>query len=63
LYLHSVAELQSQKIAEETELDKILQQERNQIEAEREEGLTRLEAARKKLKDVSWLETIKITST
>jgi hypothetical protein len=63
LYLHSVAELQSQKIAEETEVDKILQQERNQIEAERKEGLARLDAARKKLKDVSWLETIKIAST
>jgi hypothetical protein len=53
LYRYSVAELRRQRAAEEAELEKILQQERDKIEAERKEKLVRLEAARQKLKDVS----------
>jgi hypothetical protein len=63
LYLNSVAELRRQKAAEEAELEKILRQERNKIEAERKGRLARLEEARLKLKNVSWLESVKITST
>ncbi|XP_033607029.1 cilia- and flagella-associated protein 53 isoform X2 [Cryptotermes secundus] len=51
LYRDSVAQLRRQRAAEEAELEKILQQERNKIEAERKEKLARLEAARQKLKD------------
>jgi hypothetical protein len=53
LYRASVSELKRQRAAEEAELEKILQQERNKIEAERTERLKRLEAARQKLKHVS----------
>jgi hypothetical protein len=53
LFRDSVAQLRRQRAAEEAELEKILQEERNKIEAERKEKLARLEAARQKLKDVS----------
>jgi hypothetical protein len=53
LYRDSVAQLRRQRAAEEAELEKILQQERNKMEAERKERLVRLEAARQKLQDVS----------
>jgi hypothetical protein len=63
LYLNSVAELRRRKAAEEVELEKILRQERNKIEAERTERLAGLEEARLKLRNVSWLETVNITPT
>jgi hypothetical protein len=56
LYRDSVAQLRRQRAAEEAELEKILQHERNKMEAERKERLVKLEAARQKLKDVSQLE-------
>jgi hypothetical protein len=62
LYRDSVAELRRQRAAEEEELEKILQQERNKIEAERKEKLLRLEASRQKLKNVSWFESAKVKS-
>jgi hypothetical protein len=53
LYRDDLAQLRKQKAAEEAELDRILQQEKNKIEAEREERIMRLTAARQRLKDVS----------
>jgi hypothetical protein len=59
LYRGGLAELQRQRKEEEAELERILQQERNKMEAERKGRLERLEKARQKLMDVSWLQTVK----
>ncbi|XP_021916374.1 cilia- and flagella-associated protein 53-like [Zootermopsis nevadensis] len=51
LYRESLAKLQQQRDTEEAELERILQHEKNKIEAHREEKMIRLKEARKKLKD------------
>jgi hypothetical protein len=53
MYRDSLAQLRKQRAAEEAELERILQQEKNKIEAERKESMMRLKAARHKLEDVS----------
>lgn len=53
MYRESLAKLQQQRDTEEAELERILQHEKNKIEAHREEKMIRLKEARKKLKDVS----------
>jgi hypothetical protein len=48
-----LADLRQLRAAEEAELEKVLQQQKNKIEAQRSERVIRLEAARQRLKDVS----------
>jgi len=55
MYLDNVAELRKQRDAEEAEAEKMLEEEKNKIEAERKERMDRLREARQKLEDVSWL--------
>ena len=60
MYCNSLEELRKRRAAEEAELEKILQQERNRIEEERKERMARLKAARQKLEEVSWQEIVEL---
>jgi hypothetical protein len=61
MYCDSLEELRKRRATEEAEFEKILQQERNRIEEDRKERMAKLKAARQKLHEVSWLETVELS--
>ena len=63
LYRDNLAELRKKREAQEQELEKILQEEKAKVDAERKERAMKLKAAREKLKNVSIIFSLYILYT